>query len=134
MPIPKLDDNDNLPVGVHVATMVEIKARFAYNKCRQLFTGFSMLARHLKSSGCKTLYLDGSFVTDRIEPGDYDATWEAEGVNSTIDPLLRSGDRLAIKQKYLADVFCQLPQLSMDFVTTFQKSRDAYQRELLSSI
>jgi Family of unknown function (DUF6932) len=35
----------------------------------------------LRSYGCRWFYLDGSFVTAKDEPGDYDGCWEVDGVD-----------------------------------------------------
>src|SRR5579864_7933526 len=32
-------------------------------------------------AGCSRVYIDGSFVTVKREPGDYDACWDIDGVN-----------------------------------------------------
>ena len=52
--------------------------------------------------------LDGSFVTAKPVPGDYDGAWETEGVDpGRLDPVLldfRNG-RAAMKAKYLGDLF-----------------------------
>jgi hypothetical protein len=80
------------------------------------------LAKSLKASGCETLYLDGSYISNKAEPGDFDAVWEYKGVDNTIEPLLRAGwDRKAIKKKYRGDVFCRMPELlGVDHVEFFQ--------------
>ena len=38
----------------------------------------------LKQAGCTTVYIDGSFVTAKNEPNDYDCCWEPAGVDSKI--------------------------------------------------
>jgi len=35
----------------------------------------------LTKAGCRRVYLDGSFVTSKPEPGDYDACWDIAGVD-----------------------------------------------------
>ena len=58
----------------------------------------------LKDAGCKTVYVDGSFVTGKERPGDFDACWEEEGVDPTIlDPVLLTFDagRATQKAKYM---------------------------------
>lgn len=124
--IPPFDVNGNLPSGIHLATLDEVKKRYAYSPLRKhLFDGLVKLARSLRSSGCKTLFVDGSYITNKVDPGDYDAVWEPDGVDNTIDPLLRSGWNLkAIRQKYGGDVFCRMPDiLDKDHVEFFQSDR-----------
>lgn len=74
-----------LPAGIHLATLEEIEDRFATNvKRRLLFAGFRQACRLLKNAGCKVVYLDGSYVTEKPNPSDFDACWEHTEVN----PLL----------------------------------------------
>ncbi len=60
------------------------------------------------------MYLDGSFVTIKREPGDYDSCWDIDGVNvETLDSVFLdfSNGRAAQKRKYLGEFFpAQLPE------------------------
>src|ERR1700734_869769 len=100
--IPPFDINGYLPPGIHNATLFEIEERYAYNHSRKwLFDGFKKLVKMLKSADCKTVYLNGSYITNEENPRDYEAVWEYEGVDNTIDPLIRDElDRRTIKRKY----------------------------------
>ena len=63
---------------------------------------------NLKSAGCQTVYIDGSFVTGKEVPNDFDACWEEAGVDPTVlDPVLLTFDpgRLTQKAKYLGELF-----------------------------
>ena len=52
-------------------------------------TGLKAAMVSLKDAGCKTVYVDGSFVTGKERPGDFDACWEEEGVDPIVlDPVL----------------------------------------------
>jgi hypothetical protein len=62
----------------------------------------------LRIAGCRTLYLDGSFVTAKPHPDDYDGCWEFAGVDPMLlDPVLLQFEdrRRAQKQKYLGEMF-----------------------------
>jgi len=119
--IPPFDELGYLPPGIYEATLSEIEKRYTSTRSRKwLFEGLKKLVKTLKSAGCKTLYLNGSYVTDKKDPGDYDAVWEYPGVDNTIDPVLRDGiDLWTIKRKYSGDVFCHMPQF-FDYFTYFQ--------------
>ena len=70
--------------------------------------GLLAASRNLAAAGCPALLLDGSFVTAKPVPGDYDGTWETEGVDpELLDPVLLdfSNGRAAMKAKYLGDLF-----------------------------
>lgn len=54
-----------------------------------------------------TLYLDGSFVTSKQIPADFDACWDSAGVDpGLLDPVLLdfSGGRAAQKVKYRGEL------------------------------
>lgn len=98
-----------LPSGVYDATMEEVYKHYAINeKRRRLFEGFNKAADNIFGAGSPQIYLDGSYVTAKPEPGDYDALWDRRFVDpALLDPLfiqLRMGtDRQ--KAKYLGEFF-----------------------------
>lgn len=62
----------------------------------------------LRAAGCRRAYVDGSFVTSKDAPNDFDACWELEGVApGLVDPVLLTFDhgRAAQKIKYLGEFF-----------------------------
>jgi len=70
-----------MPPGEHVATWPEIVGRFGWNtRRRELLEGLRLALSELQKAGCKRVYVDGSFVTDKDEPNDYDGCWEEAGV------------------------------------------------------
>ncbi len=99
--IPQFDNEGYLPQGVHDATWEELAARYGTNTRRQqLLAGLLQGLRALKHAGCHTAYVDGSFVTDKIEPNDFDATWDVQDVDgSLIDPVLLDFEDMRRKQK-----------------------------------
>jgi len=98
-----------LPPGIYVAMLEEIKVRFANTNYRKnLYSGFDRGINSLRESGCKTVYIDGSFTTDKPVPGDYDACWDTSGVDTTLlDPVLLdfNDNRLEQKRKYFGEFF-----------------------------
>lgn len=100
---------DVLPPGIHDATMEEIGRRFATNDVRRnLFEGFSRGVEALRRGGCKVVFLDGSFVTGKERPGDFDACWDPSGVDfRKLDPVLLdfSHKRRRQKLKYGGEFF-----------------------------
>jgi hypothetical protein len=107
--------NGNLPPGVHFATWREIEARLAFNPHRQrLLAGFRRACRQLRKAGCRLVYLDGSFVTRKEHPGDFDACWDVQNVDDAkLDPLFWdfSRGRATQKQRFLGEFFpAQLPE------------------------
>lgn len=98
-----------LPPGIFDASLEEIAAAFGTTPYRQsLFDGFTRLASALRIAGCKTVFLNGSFVTGKPHPDDYDGCWDPAGVNFVVlDPVLLRFDnkREEQKRKYLGEMF-----------------------------
>jgi hypothetical protein len=62
----------------------------------------------LKRVGCSTAYLDGSFVSAKPVPDDFDGCWEETGIDfDDIDPVLLNfeGRREVQKAKYGGELF-----------------------------
>lgn len=82
MTIPSFDENGNLPPGVHWATWDEFTQRFGATLRRsRMIEGLKQAMEELKASGCRTIYVNGSFVTDKLNPGDFDACWDSATVD-----------------------------------------------------
>ena len=47
----------------------------------RLMGGLLTACQNLAAAGCTELLLDGSFVTTKPLPGDYDGAWETAGVD-----------------------------------------------------
>lgn len=65
----------------------------------------------LQSAGCQTIYMDGSFVTNKPNPGDFDACWDSDGVDinylESIAPTLYKFAQIRAEQKamYRVEIF-----------------------------
>lgn len=98
-----------LPAGVHVATLEEVRARYATSPVRRkIFEGFYSGCYQLKIAGAKTVYLDGSFVTGKPIPGDFDSCWEPAGVDvNKLNPVFRDfrNKRAAQKREFEGEFF-----------------------------
>jgi hypothetical protein len=72
--IPPFEDNGYLPPGIHPATLEEVEARFG---CDSDLRGAQIqslrwLVEIVRRAGIARVILNGSFVTDAIEPNDVD--------------------------------------------------------------
>lgn len=110
--IPDFDSKGNLPCGVHWATWQEFVQRFGITPHRMsLLSGLRRAIDVFKAVGCETIYVDGSFVTSKVSPGDFDACWDTKGVDLYLlkrsDPVLLTftKGRAAQKAKYLGEFF-----------------------------
>jgi|GEM_PF-7027729 hypothetical protein len=75
--IPEFNEDSELPVGEHPATLDEVKERFCSNKCRSLFySGLVKLIEDLKCIGCPFIYVGGGFVSGTNKPKGMVVWWE----------------------------------------------------------
>ena len=104
-----LNSEGTLDPGIHVATWEDLEAAFGQTRWRRkLLEGLLRAARNLKAAGCSRLYVDGSFVTDKQRPSDFDGCWEPHGVDGRkLDPVLLTfaNGRQAQKLKYGGELF-----------------------------
>lgn len=90
-----------LPPGVHDATLEEVEARFASSDHRKrLFAGFKEGVIALRKAGCQKIFLDGSFITEKPIPGDFDVCWDHIGVeDKKLDPVFSDFNDRRKKQR-----------------------------------
>jgi len=129
--IPRFDSSGRLPPGIHEATWRQITATLGFTPRRKrLLTGLRKALALLKKSGCRLAYLDGSFVTDKAEPGDFDACWGIDGVDvERLDPVFLdfSNSRARQKLRFLGEFFpAELPEgaTGRTFLEFFQLDKD----------
>ncbi|MEI9941990.1 MAG: hypothetical protein WDO69_32655 [Pseudomonadota bacterium] len=107
--IPEFDELGRLPPGIHLATWDEIASRFGGSAWRsRLLAGLRAALLSLKGAGCGVAYIDGSFVTTKQMPGDFDACWDEVGVDpDALDPVLLDfkNKRAAQKAKFSGELF-----------------------------
>ena len=107
--IPDFDIDGLLPPGIHWASWQEFYDRFGINDHRRLLlSGLQQALMSLKTAGCSTVYIDGSFVTSKETPEDFDACWDPSNVDPhQLDPVLLRFEpgRITQKAKYGGELF-----------------------------
>lgn len=110
--------------------------RYATNDRRQqLLDGLHEALESLRTAGCRHAYLDGSFVTAKELPGDFDACWEVGGVDASLlhSELLDFSDRRAAQRaRYGGELFpaqAEAEPTGTVFLEYFQQDRDTGQRK-----
>ena len=94
-----------------------------------MLKGLKAALGNLTQAGCRALYIDGSFVTSKQKPNDFDACWEPVGVDDKLlDPVLLdfSQRRARMKEKFGGELF------PADAVADWEKGRrflDYFQRD-----
>jgi hypothetical protein len=129
--IPEFDERGELPPGIHRASWDEIVTRYATTTHRrELLDGLLRALRSLRTGGCTVAYLDGSFVSVKEHPGDFDACWESTGVDpARLDPELLdfSNARAAQKARYGGELFpvaASADPAGTTFLDYFQRDRE----------
>jgi hypothetical protein len=108
--IPPFDNETGyLPIGEHKADWDEFAKRFGFNRRRRkMLEGLLEALRNLRDAGCRVAIIDGSFVTQKPHPADYDGIWEPRSVDlALVDRVLLTFDdrRAAMKAKYAGELF-----------------------------
>ena len=130
-----------LPPGVHHASLDDVEAAFATNAWRRdLFDGLVHAAGRLRSAGCPTIYVDGSYVTGKPRPRDFDVCWDPVGVDhSKLDPVFldfknsRAAQKAAFKGEFFpSSMMCA--DVSQTFLEFFQLDRFTGKKKGIISI
>lgn len=89
--------------GIHIVPWTDFVSLYSFSKRRQyLFKGMQRAFIHFRDAGCRQIYVDGSFVTKKIEPNDYDACWDATNVNlNLLDPMFHRNMRMGTQKHKL---------------------------------
>lgn len=139
--LPDFEESGNLPPGIHEATWDEIAARYGTTSHRRnLLDGLEHALQALRHAGCRQAYIDGSFVTAKTDPSDFDVCLE----ESNVDPLLLdrvlmdfSDSRRAQKQRFGGELFpATMPAGPgyADFLDYFQRESGSETRKGIVAI
>ena len=144
MPIPPLTHEGILPEGVHDCTLTEVGEAFGVSdpQRQRLWAAFPVFldwARRLP--GATFVWIDGSFVTDKVDPGDIDVILETLLDSAEALPFVLTvmAERAHQKQHHGVDALPSWPgiapltDLGLPVVEAFQRLRpgDAKARYLL---
>jgi hypothetical protein len=136
--IPPFTTSGLLPQGVHEASWSEVVEQLSGSSRRkQLLVGLLSGLRALRSAGCEIAYIDGSFVTAKLEPGDIDVCYESDRMNfRLLDPVLKdfSNRRAAQKQKYGGEFFEAEAEAVPDgtlYLDFFQLTKDGKRKGII---
>jgi len=136
--IPAFDsDGGRLPPGEHIAVWDEIVDRFGWTeRRRRLLDGLAEALELLGAAGCRRVWVNGSFVTAKDEPDDFDACWDTDGVDlDALDPILLdlSDGRRAQKDRFGGELFPNVTesQSGLSFSDFFQNERDTTRKGIV---
>jgi hypothetical protein len=110
----QFDRSGRLPPGVHWVTWREMVSIVGFTEKRLGFLkGLRQALVTLRAAGCRSIYVDGSFVTAKPDPGDFDACWAIEGwtQRSLTRSFWTSRIRAAQKARFHGEFFpAELPE------------------------
>ena len=137
--IPPFDERGNLPPGIHKADWDELETRFKDSARRvELLAGLREALVALRDAGCRIAYVDGSFVTAKEQPDDFDGCWDAMGVDAgRLDPVLLdfTHARTAQKERFGGELFPAIaradPESEALFLDFFQRDRDGERKGIV---
>ena len=122
-----------------MASWEEIVERLGWNtRRRRLLDGLADAVDLLKAAGCRRIWLNGSFVTAKEEPGDFDACWDPDDVDlDALDPILFdfADGRSAQKQRFGGEFFPNVIETAsgLIFAEFFQHERDTGRKGVVCS-
>lgn len=125
MPIPALDGNGLLPVGVHECTMAEIEQAFCWNAHRvALYQGLlDFLTQRWTPLGISApLWINGSFTRKKDTPEDIDLVADVSHVPAAdmMPVILLHYANASNKADYHVDFWFKHPMLPNDLTSFFQ--------------
>ncbi len=131
-------ENGVLPPGVHLVTWEDITERFGTTAHRRaLLGGLREALAILGAAGCRVAYVDGSFVTDKEVPNDFDACWDTTGVDlAALDPVFKelAAPRAAQKARFGGELFPDVVEAGSGllFSEFFQRQRSGGAKEIVA--
>ena len=134
---PGEDGRFQLPPGIHVATWLEMLARFGSRTPARNPRRPAARAAGAQAAGCRRAYVDGSLITSKEVPRDFDGCWDHADVDfDALDPVLLDfeGHREAQKAKFDGEMFlaaAKADRLGNRFLEFFQLDRDGRARGII---
>jgi len=131
--IPRFNDDGYLPPGIHPATLDEIAERFGReSELRQVqLQSLRWLVELARRAGVQRIVVNGSFVTEKLEPND-------------VDCVLLVGPGFPADAAAEAELLAGLPFITVDLVdreafehlteTTFATDRNLLPKGMLEVI
>jgi hypothetical protein len=140
--VPLFNADGQLPPGIHFCDWEDFVTRFGTTQHRlNLIAGLKIAMTQLRSAGCTTVYIDGSFVTHKLVPEDFDACWAESEVDidqlKSIAPALLRFDAKRAMQKaaYGGELFptgVSADSYGTSFLEFFQIDRDGNPKGIIA--
>lgn len=131
MNIPDFLANGNLPPGIYIVSFEGFIKKYGINYCRNSqLKGLERAIVEFKNGGATKIFVDGSFVSNKINPGDFDVVYDLDEIDDNrIDKLLLDSSihgRKLQKIHYGGEFFPmsnRADRLGTSFINYFQKDK-----------
>jgi hypothetical protein len=140
--VPLFNADGQLPPGIHFCDWEDFVTRFGTTQHRlNLIAGLKIAMTQLRSAGCTTVYIDGSFVTHKLVLEDFDACWAESEVDidrlKSIAPALLRFDAKRAWQKaiYGGELFpahAPADSYGTSYLEFFQMGRDTNPKGIIA--
>lgn len=125
MPIPELDDQGLLPVGVHDCNWSDIQRKFCWNLPRQVLylkVQQFLLTEWQPLNIQASFWIDGSFTRKKDEPADIDIVADIShlSMQEAVPAFNLWFQQPRWKQTYAVDFWIKHPSLPHDLTQYFQ--------------
>ncbi len=82
--MPPFTESGYLPPGIWAMSWEDFWERYGYNPRRiNLLSGLKFALQLLIQANCQTVYIGGSFITDKERPNDIDGCFDGMSINSS---------------------------------------------------
>lgn len=109
--IPEFETNGFLKEGIYETTFEEMENKLGFSKKRQkLLAAMKNLISYCRCLQCDILHIDGSFVSNKIAPADYDACWDTTAANRNdvlrvVEQSLLNSDSETQKEDFGGEIY-----------------------------
>jgi hypothetical protein len=126
--IPDFLENGYLPEGIYEVTLQEVIEKFCFSKKRKkLIEGLKNLINTCLQCQVNILYIDGSFVSQKLQPQDYDACYDTDHPDrevvfaKALESILESDSEMQ-KRYFGGEIYyAHLKQCFGDFSTVLER-------------
>jgi hypothetical protein len=139
--LPALNNNGELPPGVHLTDWNEFQIRFGHSSSRRVWLSSrlrALLELAASSGKLSRIFIWGSFVTSKIAPGDLDVLlimsedFEVDGMGASARAVF---DSVKAKLLFESDVFWARASIGQEvldlWLETYQISRSFRKRGIV---
>ena len=125
----EFNQNGTLEPGIHKMSWEEFYNFFSFSEHRKiLLWGLEKIYFSLREIGATHFYIDGSFVTSKKYPGDWDACFDApKHILYEIRDKYLLPSRNKIKERYGGDLFyvdSEADEYGLKFLDFFQQIKE----------